>query len=244
MSSHQLNPIPLYPFPPLSSPGRHTQEDFPSDEYSDFPPIREHKSNSDSFQTPKNRFRPHSSVVRVRKGSKQCSSPTQSEPPHPQSPQYFRQRNKGLGRKDIFNTIEVPMKYPKVRTKSFTEAILLTGWQNDSTEVPLLQKYPKSKVNTKFLWRRFYSPDNRMILNPLWSVDRNPVLLMTAVLWKSTAVSLPYTKRTWIGLGMRLPISRSVHEKWLAGWKRFLSDLNNCLELGYNLNKQPTSIMS
>jgi hypothetical protein len=87
----------------------------PSDKYSDFPPIREHKSTFDS--SPTNLFRPCSSKSVVRKGPEQCSSPIQSEfkllPSH--LPRYSRRRNKGLGHKDILNTIEVRMKYPKVR---------------------------------------------------------------------------------------------------------------------------------
>ena len=122
MSSQRF--IPLYPCAPLS-PHR-AQGDLSSDEYSDFPPIREHKSTSNSFHTPKNRFRLRSSSSVVRKfGPEQRCSPTKSKPPL--SPPRYSQQIKGLGGNDVFNTmIEEPMKYPEVKIKSFTETILLT----------------------------------------------------------------------------------------------------------------------
>jgi hypothetical protein len=136
MSSHR--PIPLYPCPLFSPHQAQGELELPSDEYSDFPPIREHKSTFSPHQaqedvelpndeysdfppirehksiTPTNRFRPRSLVVR--KGSKRCSSPTQSEPSPSKLPRHSRRQNKGLGCKDILNTIEVPMlqRYPKV----------------------------------------------------------------------------------------------------------------------------------
>jgi hypothetical protein len=121
MSSHRH--IPLYPCPPLAvSPH---QDELPSDEYSDFPPIREHQSTPDPLHSPlsmtTNFFHPRSSAV-IRKGPvrhpEQCSSPTQLElpdSPPSQSPRYSRRRNKGLGCKDILNTTEILMRYPKVR---------------------------------------------------------------------------------------------------------------------------------
>jgi hypothetical protein len=123
MSSQRF--VSLYPCAPLSPHRGQGDSELPSEEYSDFPSIREHKSTSDSFHTPTNRFRLRSSNSVLRKfGPEQRSSPTQSEPP-PSPPRYSR-RIKGLGGNDVFNTLEEPMKYPEVKTKSFTEAILLT----------------------------------------------------------------------------------------------------------------------
>lgn len=124
MSSHRPKraPIPLYPVnlyqPQEELPSDdHAKGELPSDEYSDFPPIQEHKSNleSDSLHSPTDRFHPHSSV-----DPEQCSSPTLSEPSPSQPTQYSRprQRNKGLGQKNILNTVEIPtdliQRYPKV----------------------------------------------------------------------------------------------------------------------------------
>jgi hypothetical protein len=91
---HSNHSVSLHLYPP------HTTQNEPlSDEYSDFPPIRERKSTPDppaAFVI--SRFHHRSSAVQH---SEQCSSSGVQSPPPP---------NKGLGQKNILNTIRVKTK--------------------------------------------------------------------------------------------------------------------------------------
>lgn len=104
------HPIPLYPHPPV--PHHQTHDDSQSDEHSDFPPIREHKSTPDPpAPLVSSRLRPRSPAIR--RNSEQCS--LLNEEPQPSQLRRSRPPNRGLGHKNMTNTpIASPRRHAKV----------------------------------------------------------------------------------------------------------------------------------
>jgi hypothetical protein len=107
---HPHHPFPLHRRPPSSL--HQAQDELLSDEYSDFPPIRVHKSSPEA-------------PIRVPSHHRQCSStvqkypkwrhpPSQSEPP-PRLP------NTGLGGRNILNTIEMTAWHAQVSVEHFVD---------------------------------------------------------------------------------------------------------------------------
>jgi hypothetical protein len=114
MHPHRLIPLRRCPPPSL----HRTQDGLLSDEYSDFPSIRERKSSSEAPIRVPSHHRRYSSTVQ--KDPERRRPPNQSES-SPQPPRRPRLPNTGLGGKNILNAIEASVQHAQVSIEHFLD---------------------------------------------------------------------------------------------------------------------------